>query len=66
MEHRHLSQERLAELHGLIEQLRDGWAKLRTIDPTDRVAWVRERHTLADIEARVDEIWPGRAEPLEG
>jgi hypothetical protein len=65
MEPRHLTQEQLAELTGLIAQLQESTARLRTIDPTaDPDEWVRERHRHADFDARIEEIWPARAEPV--
>ena len=64
MEPRRLTPEQLVELNGLIDELYDTTAKLRTIDPENRDEWVKERHRQADLDAKIEALWPARAEPL--
>ncbi len=50
-------------LNTLIESVRDGWSRLRTIDPlNERDEWVRQRHKVAEW----DSIWPAQTAPIAG
>jgi hypothetical protein len=58
-EPRYLRPEQLAALHRLIDEVRDGWAELRFIDPTsERERWVQQRQRLANLEEEIERLWP--------
>ncbi len=54
-------------LNTLIESVRDGCSRLRTIDPlNERDEWVRQRHKVAEWEKELDSIWPAQTAPIAG